>query len=104
MAGRWRWCFFYGAAIAVDSGTINGGIVARADPAIRGQTMAMHALFAAAAAFVLQILFGMVLDLGGGEHSETACAWAFGARAAFIVIGPISLYALDRPANAPSSD
>ena len=41
--------------VAADSGTTNGGIVARADAAIRGQTLAMHALFAAAAAFVLPI-------------------------------------------------
>jgi MFS family permease len=94
---------FYGASMAADSGTINGGIVARADPAIRGQTMAMHALFAAAAAFLLPILFGMVLDLAGGETSEIAWGWAFGATAAFIVIGPVSLYLLDRPENSRSS-
>ena len=96
--------FLYGAAMAADSGTINGGIVARADPAIRGQIMATHALFAAVAAFVLPILFGMVRDLGDGKHSETAWAWAFVATVAFILIGPILLYALDWPANAPSSD
>ena len=89
--------FLYGVAIAADSGTINGGIVARADPAIRGQTMAMHALFAAAAAFVLPILFGVVLDLGGGEQSRAAWTWAFGAMAVFIAVGPIALFTLDRP-------
>ncbi|MFB3076893.1 MAG: nitrate/nitrite transporter [Lysobacterales bacterium] len=87
----------YGAAIAADSGTINGGIIARAKPDIRGQTMAMHALFAAAAAFVLPILFGMVLDLAGGEQSEAAWAWAFSATAVFVVVGPIALFTLDRP-------
>lgn len=89
--------FLYGIAVAADSGTINGGIVARADPAIRGQTMAMHALFAAAAAFVLPILFGVVLDLSGGEQSPAAWTWAFGAMAVFIAVGPIALYTLDRP-------
>ncbi len=88
--------FFYGAAVAADSGTINGGIVARADAAIRGQTMAMHALFSAAAAFVLPILFGVVLDLGGGELSQAAWTWAFGATAVFIFVGPIALFTLDR--------
>ncbi len=88
--------------MAPDSGTINGGIVARAEPAIRGQTMAMHALFSASAAFILPILFGLVLDLAGGEMSRTAWLWAFGATAAFLVIGPVALYALDRPENAPS--
>ena len=88
--------FFYGAAVAADSGTINGGIVARADAAIRGQTMAMHALFSAAAAFVLPILFGVVLDLGGGELSQAAWTWAFGATALFIFVGPIALFTLDR--------
>ncbi len=88
--------FLYGAAVAADSGTINGGIVARADAAIRGQTMAMHALFSAAAAFVLPIIFGVVLDLGGGEHSQAAWTWAFVATAVFIIAGPIALFTLDR--------
>ena len=91
--------FLYGAVIAADSGTINGGLVARADPAIRGQTMAMHALFAAATAFVLPIGFGVVLDLGGGERSPAAWTWAFGAIAVFVAAGPIALFALDRPEN-----
>ena len=89
--------FPYGASIAADSGTINGGIISRAHPAIRGQTMAMHALFAAVAAFVLPILFGMILDLAGGEQSEAAWAWAFSATAVFVVVGPIALFTLDRP-------
>ena len=58
--------------------------------------MAMHALFSAAAAFTMPILFGLVLDLAGGELSKFAWLWAFGATAAIIVIGPVVLYALDR--------
>ena len=88
--------FLYGAAVAADSGTINGGIIARAAPEIRGQTMAMHALFSAAAAFVLPIAFGVILDLGGGEQSQAAWTWAFAATAIFILAGPIALFALDR--------
>ena len=83
-------------SMVAGSGTINGGIVARAEPTIRGQTMAMHALFSAAAAFILPILFGLVLDLAGGELSKSAWLWAFGVTAAFFVIGPVALYSLDR--------
>ena len=83
-------------SMVAGSGTINGSIVARAEPTIRGQTTAMHALFSAAAAFILPILFGLVLDLAGGELSKSAWLWAFGATAAFFVIGPVALYSLDR--------
>lgn len=83
-------------SMVAGSGTINGAIMARAEPTIRGQTMAMHALFSAASAFILPILFGLVLDLAGGELSKSAWLWAFGATAAFFVIGPVALYSLDR--------
>jgi MFS family permease len=97
--------FLYGAAIAADSGTINGGVIARAKYAIRGQTMAMHALFAAAAAFVLPILFGLVLDLAGGAESRVAWTWAFVATATFVATGPIALFLLDQnQANSQVSD
>lgn len=88
--------FCYGAAISADAAPINGGIVARSEPEIRGQSMAMHAVFAAAAAFLLPVLFGLVLDIAGGEQSKAAWTWAFGATAAFIAIGPVALWTLDR--------
>lgn len=58
--------------------------------------MAMHALFGAAAAFVLPILFGGILDLAGGEQSSTAWTFAFSVTAIFIICGPLALFLLDR--------
>lgn len=89
--------FIYAAAISADSGIINGGIISRSDPAIRGQSMAMHAVFGAGGAFILPVLFGLVLDIAGGEQSKAAWTWAFGATAVFVAIGPIALFTLDRP-------
>jgi MFS family permease len=89
--------FVYAASLSADSGTINAGIIARSAPEIRGQTMAMYAVFGAGAAFILPVLFGLVLDIAGGEQSKVAWTWAFGATAAFIAIGPIALFTLDRP-------
>lgn len=89
--------FLYSVALSADSGAINGGIVARSAPEIRGQTMAMHAVFGAGAAFILPVLFGLVLDIAGGEQSKVAWTWAFGATVAFVAIGPVSLFILDRP-------
>ncbi|MBT3766080.1 MAG: MFS transporter [Rhodospirillaceae bacterium] len=88
--------FIYAAALSADSGIINGGIISRSDPAIRGQSMAMHAVFGSGAAFLLPVLFGFVLDIAGGEQSRAAWTWAFGATAVFIAIGPIALITLDR--------
>jgi hypothetical protein len=42
------------------------------------------------------VLFGLVLDLAGGEQSITAWIWAFVATAMFVAIGPIVLFSLDR--------
>ena len=93
--------FVYGAAISADAAAINGGVIARADPAIRGQTMAMHALFAAAAAFVSPVVFGFLLAIAGGGKSKDARARAVGAPAPLICIGPIGLFILDRPTKKP---
>lgn len=92
--------FLYSVTLSADSGAINGGIVARSAPEIRGQTMAMHAVFGAGAAFILPVLFGLVLDIAGGEQSKVAWTWAFGATAAFVAIGPVSLFILDRRQKA----
>src|SRR3546814_11732159 len=65
---------FYGLAVTADSGAINAGLVAAADPRTRGAVMAMHSLFGFTGAFVGPVVFGFVLDeVGRGSGRESVC-------------------------------
>jgi MFS family permease len=94
--------FLYGFTVPADSGTINAGLVATADPRHRGQALAMQAVFGFTGAFVAPVLFGTVLDLGGGEASAGAWILAFAAMAAVVALGPLALMTLERPTPRPA--
>jgi MFS family permease len=87
---------FYGMIVSGDSGILNAGLLARAEPGRQGASMAVHALFGFTAAFIMPFVFGAVLDVAGGADSATAWLCAFGALAVLIAIGPAALFALDR--------
>ena len=87
---------FYGFIVTADSGIINAGLLARAEPARHGTSMAVHATLAFTAAFLMPFLFGAILDFAGGENSAQAWLTAFATMAAFIAIGPLALFVLDR--------
>lgn len=87
---------FYGFIVTADSGIINAGLLARAEPARHGNSMAVHAMLAFTAAFIMPFVFGAILDIAGGETSPQAWLIAFGAMAVFIAIGPLALFTMDR--------
>jgi len=87
---------FYGFIVTADSGIINASLLARAEPDRLGTSMAVHATLAFTAAFLMPFLFGAILDFAGGENSAQAWLTAFAAMAAFIAIGPLALFVLDR--------
>jgi hypothetical protein len=75
---------FYGVAVTADSGSINGGLVERSDPAVRGQSMAMYAALAAPAFFFTSALWNSLrfgwrtaesnsLNLGIRRDSNVHC-------------------------------
>ena len=87
---------FYGFIVTADSGIINAGLLARAEPARHGASMAVHAMLAFTAAFLMPFLFGAILDVAGGETSPQAWLCAFGSMAVFIAMGPLALFLMDR--------
>ena len=87
---------FYGFIVTADSGIINAGLLAHAEPARHGTSMAVHAMLAFTAAFLMPFLFGAILDVAGGETSAQAWLYGFAAMAGFIAIGPLALFVMDR--------
>ena len=87
---RWRNAEPRGGVATADSGTINTGLFAAADPARRGAFLALHAISGFGASAISPVLFGLLLDLAGG--SQRALAWiiAFAAQAAINMLWPLS--------------
>ena len=64
-------------AIMGDSAAITAGLVAVAAPRQRGTAMAVHSFLGFGAGFVAPVVFGIVLDLAGGNRSVFAWGLAF---------------------------
>jgi len=63
--------------IMADSSALTAGVVTRADERIRGATMAVHSMLGFGTGFVAPLVFGVVLDLAGGNLSPLAWGLAF---------------------------
>jgi MFS family permease len=74
-----------------DSAALTAGVVAHAHPQLRGTTMALQSGLGFLAAAASPLVFGLVLDLAGGNRSGTAWAFAFGSLAAGVALGPLVL-------------
>lgn len=81
----------YAYTITGDSATITAGAVAAADPRYRGSTMAFYSLIGFIGSFIGPLLFGVVLDLGGGSDVPLAWGMAFSAMALTILLGPLAV-------------
>lgn len=70
----------YGMALYADTGTVTAGTVSDADPALRGATMAVHAMLGFVGATLGPAVAGIVLDLAGGRDDPMAwgSAWLVG--------------------------
>ncbi len=68
----------YGAVIYSDTGTVTAGMALRAEPQMRGATMAVHAFTGFFGAMAGPALAGVVLDLAGGRSDPVAwvAAWS----------------------------
>ncbi|MSP67861.1 MAG: MFS transporter [Alphaproteobacteria bacterium] len=87
----------WGFLVPADSGTINAGLVAVAEPARRGATLGLHAVVGFSGGFLGPVVFGAALDLMGGASQQSAWVAAFATIAALATIGPVALFLLDRP-------
>jgi len=81
--------FAYSVTIAADSSAITGGLIRTAEPARKGATLALYSLVGFTGGALGPALFGVILDLTGGERLPGAWLAAFAALAAMVLIQPL---------------
>ena len=86
----------YSLTVSGDSASITAGAIGAATPERQGATMAVHSLVGFFGAFLGPLVFGIVLDLGGGKESALAWGLAFASSGLAVACGPLALALLDR--------
>jgi MFS family permease len=83
----------YAALIWADSSSLTAGASGTALPGQRGATLAVHSTLGYAGGFFGPLVFGIILDLAGGE-SVLGWGLAFGHVAIALMVGPMALFLL----------
>ena len=91
----------YMLTVPADAALLNSGLISRTEPSVLGATMALHATFAFAAAFIFPVIFGAVLDLAGGSDRQDAWIWAFAAVSVVTIGGGCAMRVLDGGKDLP---
>lgn len=86
----------YGVLVTGDSATVTAGAVAASTPENRGATMAIHSAVGFATSFFGPLVFGVVLDVAGGNESLFAWGLGFIAMGLGVALGPLALAKLAR--------
>jgi MFS family permease len=81
-------CAHYGCMLG-DSGALTSGVIAATPPEQRGATMAVYSLSGFTAAFLAPLVFGVVLDLAGGNQNVIAWGLAFASIGIFGALAPV---------------
>lgn len=81
----------YTVLVMADSAALTAGVIAEAQPSLRGATMAMHSFLGFGAAMIAPLAFGTVLDLAGGNASVGAWGLAFATLSIGGVLGPLGV-------------
>lgn len=95
LAILWPWqlllavLLLYNVAVMADSAALTAGLIAVADPLRRGAAMAVYSMFGFGAGFLGPLLFGTVLDAGGGHLSATAWLLACGSLGLGSLLAPL---------------
>lgn len=89
-------CILHGITVIFDSASLTAGALGNAEPGYRGATMAVHSTLGFAGSTLGPLVFGFMLDLGGGQ---TAMGWwlAFAHMAVVQLVGICILVALKPP-------
>ncbi len=82
-------CLHYGLMLG-DSAALTSGAIASAPPDTRGATMAVYSFIGFSSACLAPLVFGVVLDLAGGNRSVTAWGLAFASIGVFGVVAPLA--------------
>jgi MFS family permease len=81
----------YVLAIMADSAAMTAGLIEVSPPDAKGTAMAVYSFFGFAGAFMGPIVFGALLDVGGGASSQRAWLLAFAGLAAVSLAGAAAL-------------
>ena len=79
----------YGAMLG-DSGALTSGAVASTPPEMRGAMMAVYSFIGFSTAFLAPLVFGMTLDLAGGNQNISAWGLAFASIGIFGLLSPLA--------------
>jgi MFS family permease len=92
----WPWsvvfvlmCMHYGCMLG-DSAALTSGVIAATPPQLRGATMAVYSFAGFTVAFLAPLVFGVVLDLAGGNRHVVAWGLAFASIGIFGVFAPLA--------------
>lgn len=86
----------YGFTVMGDSSSITAGTIAEARPELRGATMAVHACVGFFGSFLGPLVFGVVLEWGGGRGTPLAWGLAFATLGMAVALGPVFVMLLGR--------
>ncbi len=88
-------CLVHGATVMSDSSSLTAGALGNAEPGYRGATMAVHSTLGFAGATLGPLMFGLMLDVGGGQ---TPLGWGLAfAHMGVILFAGIAVLAALRP-------
>lgn len=96
-------CMVHGILIYADSSALTAGASGNAEPARRGAQLALHSMLGYGGGFVGSVVFGVVLDMAGGQGA-TGWMAAFASVLLVLCIGPIAIWRLkpkDMPGDRP---
>jgi MFS family permease len=79
----------YSMLVMAESATLTAGLVAAAPVELRGAALGLYSLVGFAGGMVGPSLFGLALDLAGGEQSPRAWAWGYAAIGAGCLAAPL---------------
>ena len=86
-------CAVYAIAIIGESASVTAGVVQAAPEGYRGATMAVHSCIGFSGSFAGPLVFGIVLDVAGGQ-SVMAWGLAFVSAGVGAFLGPLALFLL----------
>ena len=82
---------FYGITVTADSATLTSGVLDSSVPSYRGTVMAAYSLIGFLGASIGPVVFGLMLDLGGGETSSLGWKMGFASLAFIVCLGPFAV-------------
>jgi len=73
-----------------DSAALTAGLIAAAPPQRRGAAMALHSFIGFGAGFLAPVVFGVMLDVAGGNTKVVAWGLAFASLGLGVAAGPLA--------------